>query len=217
MVLDAAKALGLRDGENPARWRGHLDQLLPKRRKRSKGHHSALPFRGIKRFVRDLRSRPAVAARALEFVILTAARTSEVLLADWSEIDLKHALWIVPPERMKSEREHRVPLSSAAVEILAITPSAKRKGLIFAREGTSLPLTNMAMPMLLRRMGLTETVHGFRSTFRDWASETTNFPNEVCEMALAHTIPGKAEAAYRRGDLFEKRKRLMEAWARFCQ
>lgn len=216
MVLDAAKVLGLRDGENPARWRGHLDQLLPKRRKRSKGHHAALPFEKVTDFITDLRHRSAIAARALEFLILTAARTSEVLLADWDEIDLDAGVWIVPAERMKAEREHRVPLSGAARRILEVIPESNRDGLIFKRAGSALPLTNMAMPMLLRRMGVTETVHGFRSTFRDWAAEKTNYSNEVCEMALAHTIPGKAEAAYRRGDLLEKRRKLMEAWSAFC-
>lgn len=215
-VLDAAKANGLREGENPARWRGHLDQLLPRRRKSSQSHHAALPFNRIKRFIRALRDRPAVAARALEFLILTAARTGEVLHADWEEIDLQQRIWAVPADRMKAEREHRVPLSEPALAILKATPPKSRTGLIFQRNGKGVPLSIMAMPMLLRRMNIVETVHGFRSTFRDWASETTNFPNEVCEMALAHTIPGKAEAAYRRGDLFNKRRKLMDAWAKYC-
>lgn len=215
-VLDAAKANGLREGENPARWRGHLDQLLPRRRKSSRGHHAALPFNRIKRFMTKLHERPAVAARALEFLILTAARTAEVLHADWDEIDLRQRIWIVPAERMKAEREHRVPLCEAALEILKATPAKSRSGLIFKNSAKGNALSIMAMPMLLRRMGIEETVHGFRSTFRDWASETTNFPNEVCEMALAHTIPGKAEAAYRRGDLFNKRRKLMDAWAKYC-
>ena len=215
-VLDAAKANGLREGENPARWRGHLDQLLPRRRKSSQGHHAAMPFCRIKRFIKKLRERSAVAARALEFLILTAARTGEVLEADWKEINLRERVWIVPAERMKAEREHRVPLSDAALAILKATPDKSRVGLIFKRSVVGNPLSIMAMAMLLRRMDVDETVHGFRSTFRDWASETTNFPNEVCEMALAHTIPGKAEAAYRRGDLFNKRRKLMDAWAKYC-
>ncbi|GGC15979.1 integrase [Novosphingobium endophyticum] len=215
-VLDAAKANGLREGENPARWRGHLDQLLPRRRKSLQGHHAALPFNRIKRFIRKLRERPAVAARALEFLILTAARTGEVLEAERQEINLRQKVWTVPAERMKAGREHRVPLSDAALAVLTAMPEKSRTGLIFKRSNEGKPLTIMAMPMLLRRMGIEETVHGFRSTFRDWASETTNFPNEVCEMALAHTIPGKAEAAYRRGDLFNKRRKLMDAWARYC-
>jgi integrase len=214
-ILDAAKAAGLRDGENPARWRGHLSLLLPKRR-RGGGHHAALPFHKIRPFMKKLRARPANAARALEFLILTAARTKEILLADWSEVDLRQRVWIVPADHMKADREHRVPLSQPAMDILLATPDDKRTGLIFKGEGSSKPLTIMAMPMLLRRMNVEETVHGFRSTFRDWSSEVTNYPNEVCEMALAHTIPGKAEAAYRRGDLFKKRKALMDSWAKYC-
>ncbi|MBB3956962.1 tyrosine-type recombinase/integrase [Novosphingobium sediminicola] len=216
-VLDAAKAKGLRKGENPARWRGHLDQLLPRRRKGRQSHHPALPFEDIQEFISELRKRPAVAARALEFVILTAARTGELLEANWKEIHLEQRLWVVPADRMKAGREHRVPLCGRALEILLATPKAERRGLIFKRNADGNPLTNMAMPMLLRRMKVDVTVHGFRSTFRDWAAETTNFSNEVCEMALAHTIPGKAEAAYRRGDLFNKRRKLMEAWAEYCE
>lgn len=215
-VLDAARVKGLRTGENPARWRGHLDQLLPRRRHGGRGHHAALPFDEIVSFMKNLRERKAVAARALEFLILTAARTAEILDADWKEIDWKRGLWIVPAGRMKAGKEHRVPLSPPAVALLTAMPAASRKGRIFKRGDEELALTNMAMPMLLRRMKIEDTVHGFRSTFRDWAAEETNFPNEVCEMALAHTIPGKAEAAYRRGDLFQKRCRLMNAWAQFC-
>ncbi|WP_408589409.1 tyrosine-type recombinase/integrase [Novosphingobium sp.] len=215
-VLDAAKANGLRDGENPARWRGHLDQLLPRRRKSRQGHHAALPFDQMQSFMSKLSDRPAVAARALEFLILTAARTSEVLDANWDEIDLRQRIWIIPANRMKAEREHRVPLSDSATAILIATPETERTGLIFKRTAEEQPLSIMAMSMLLRRMGIQATVHGFRSSFRDWASETTNFPNEVCEMALAHTIPGKAKAAYRRGDLFNKRCELMAAWAKYC-
>lgn len=215
-VLDAAKVAGLRDGDNPARWRGHLDQLLPKRRKGGRGHHAALPFHRIKPFIRKLRARDAVAARALELIILTAARSSEVINAAWDEFDLRQKVWIVPAERMKTGREHRVPLAAPVVALLSATPEKDREGLVFKRTADGKPLTNMAMPMLLRRMEVDETVHGFRSTFRDWAAETTNFSNEVCEMALAHSIPGKSEAAYRRGDLFKKRRRLMEGWAKYC-
>ncbi|WHU04415.1 site-specific integrase [Sphingomonas sp. NIBR02145] len=214
-ILDAAKVAGFRDGENPARWRGHLNQLLPKR-PGCRGHHAALAFQKIRPFMKKLRTRPANAARALEFLILTAARTKEVLLADWSEIDLRQKLWIVPAEHMKAGRVHRVPLSDPALEILLATPEDKRSGFIFKGEGLEKPLTIMAMPMLLRRMKVDATVHGFRSTFRDWSSEETNYPNEVCEMALAHSIPGKAEAAYRRGDLLKKRKALMDSWAKYC-
>ncbi|MDE1918981.1 MAG: integrase family protein [Sphingomonadales bacterium] len=170
-VLDAARAKRLRSGENPARWRGHLDQLLPRRRHAGRGHHAALPFGEIGSFIKDLRERKAVAARALEFLILTASRTTEVLEADWKEIDWKRGLWIVPAVRMKAGREHRVPLSPPALALLMALPAASRKGRIFKRGDEDLPLTNMAMPMLLRRMGIEDTVHGFRSTFRDWAAE----------------------------------------------
>jgi integrase len=181
-----------------------------------RGHHAALPFAKIKVFIRKLRAREGTAARALEFLILTAARTNEIVAAQWDEIDLRQKVWIVPAERMKSGREHRVPLSTPALCLLKTTPEEQRVGLIFKTVVRDKPLSNMAMPMLLRRMGRPETVHGFRSTFRDWASETTNIPNEVCEMALAHVIAGKTEAAYRRGDLFIKRRKLMKKWAKYC-
>lgn len=216
MILDAAKALGLRDGENPARWRGNIKQLLPKQRRGRRGHHAALPYWKVQRFVGDLRSRPGLAARALEFTILTAARTSEVLLADWREFDLPRKTWVIPADRMKMGIEHRVPLSSSALSILLTFPESERSGLVFTRSANGLPLTNMAMPMLLRRMQVEATVHGFRSTFRDWAAEETHTPNEVCEMALSHAISGDSEAAYRRGDLFTKRRKLMENWAAYC-
>ncbi len=229
-VLDAAKAKGQRSGENPARWRGHLDQLLPKRQVLTRGHHAALPYDEVPAFMEDLRRRPAVAARALEFAILTACRTSEVLGASWDEIDLEKKVWTIPASRMKAAREHRVPLSARAMEIVeALRADATedqdnhtdaedrhREGYVFPGPKPKEPLSTMAMAMLLRRMKAEITVHGFRSSFRDWASETTGFPHEVCEMALAHTIANKAEAAYRRGDLFEKRRKLMEAWAGYC-
>ena len=221
-VLDAAKAKGLRTGENPARWRGHLDQLLPKRQRLSRGHHTALPYADVPAFMADLRGREATAARALEFAILTAARSGEVLGATWAEVDLDGAVWTVPAARMKAGREHRVPLSSPAVELLqeldAIREAEKAKPSdpVFPSAKGGKPLSSMAMAMLLRRMGSVVTAHGFRSAFRDWASETTGFPHEVCEMALAHTIGNKAEAAYRRGDLFTKRRELMHAWASYC-
>jgi len=217
-VLDAAKAKGHRSGENPARWRGHLDLLLPRRAKASKNHHAALPFAAVADFMRDLKARPALAARALEFTILTAARSGETLGMTWSEVDLDQRLWTVPAERMKAGAEHQVPLSRRAVDILkAVRPNKVRAGdLVFQSNGGA-KLSNMAMAMLLRRMGQDEvTVHGFRSTFRDWAGETTSFPREDVEMALAHTIESKAERAYRRGRALEKRRELMDAWARFC-
>ena len=220
-VLDAAKAKGLRSGENPARWRGHLDQLLPKRQRLSRGHHTALPYVDVPTFMANLRDREATAARALELAILTAARSGEVLGATWAEIDLEGAVWTVPAARMKAGREHRVPLSAHAMELLAGSNAArdvekaKPTDPVFAGP-VGKPLSSMALAMLLRRMGSSVTTHGFRSSFRDWASETTGFPHEVCEMALAHTIGNKAEAAYRRGDLFNKRRGLMDAWARYC-
>ncbi|MGS1015501.1 tyrosine-type recombinase/integrase [Allosphingosinicella humi] len=215
-VLDAAKAKGHRSGENPARWRGHLDQLLPKRQRLSRGHHAALPYDAMPDFMADLRGRSAVAARALEFTILTAARSGEVLGAQWDEIDTEKKVWTIPAERMKAGREHRVPLPPRAMEIVAAMAKLGTEGYLFPGPKPKKPLSSMAMAMLLRRMKAEITVHGFRSTFRDWASETTGFPHEVCEMALAHTIGNKAEAAYRRGDLFDKRRKLMEAWAGYC-
>jgi len=221
-VLDAAKAKGLRTGENPARWRGHLDQLLPKRQRLSRGHHAALPYAEVPAFMADLRAREATAARALEFAILTAARSGEVLGATWAEIDLDAAVWTVPAARMKAGCEHRVPLSACTMELLRGLETArdaetvKPSDPVFTSAKGAMPLSSMAMAMLLRRMGSAVTAHGFRSAFRDWASETTGFPHEVCEMALAHTIGNKAEAAYRRGDLFNKRRGLMDAWASYC-
>lgn len=164
----------------------------------------------------DLRTRSATAARALEFTILTAARSGEVLGAQWNELDLTRKVWTVPAERMKAGREHRVPLSTRALQIVSETSEENRKGFVFAGPRPEAPLSSMAMAMLMRRMKSEVTVHGFRSTFRDWASEATSFQHEVCEMALAHTISNKAEAAYRRGDLFEKRRKLMDAWASYC-
>ena len=215
-VLDAAKAKGLRTGENPASWRGHLDQLLPKRRRLTRGHHAAMAYEQMPEFMQRLRGRIADAARALEFTVLTAARSGEALGALWSEIDLDKRVWTVPSARMKAGREHRVPLSPRAASILAEADENQRSGLVFKGAKADRPLSSMAMAMLLRRMHVDVTVHGFRSAFRDWASETTGFAHEACEMALAHAIANKAEAAYRRGDLFEKRRLLMEAWADYC-
>lgn len=215
-ILDAARAKGHRAGENPARWRGHLDQVLPKRQKLTRGHHTALPYDTVPRFMEDLRTRPATAARALEFVILNASRTSEALGAKWNEIDLEKKLWTIPADRMKAAREHRVPLSLRSLKILAEQKKKDADGYVFGGPKPKMPLSTMSMAMLLRRMKYDITVHGFRSTFRDWASETTGFSHEVCEMALAHTIANKVEAAYRRGDLFEKRRKLMEAWTNYC-
>jgi integrase len=216
-VLDAAKAHGLRSGENPARWRGHLDQLLPKRQRLTRGHHAAMPYADVPAFMSDLQSRQATAALALEFAILTAARSGEVLGARWDEFDLDRAVWTVPARRTKAGREHRVPLSPRALGIIKRSHEIRTNDFVFAGEKPKKPLSGMAMEMMLRRMKIENaTVHGFRSSFRDWAAECTNFPNEVCEAALAHVIENKAEAAYRRGDLFDKRRKLMEAWADYC-
>lgn len=217
-VLDAAKVKGLRSGENPARGRGHLDLLLPKRSKTSVKHHAALPFADVATFMADLRKRPAVAARALEFTILTAARSGEVRGATWAEIDLENKLWTVPAGRMKAGAVHEVPLSDAAITVLN---SVNEEGLkpddfVFpAPRGGS--LSDMALSQLLKRMDRGNiTVHGFRSTFRDWVGETTQFEREVVEMALAHTVASAVERAYRRGRALEKRRELMTAWAEYC-
>lgn len=214
-VLDAAKVRGYRQGENPARWRGHLSQILPARTRLSRGHHKAAPYDAVPDLVEALQKRKAVAALALEFTILTASRTGEVLGARWAEFDLGKAIWTVPAERMKAGREHRVPLSPRSVEILGQVQQLGSDWVFPGAKGGQ--LSGMAMSMLLRRMKVDVTVHGFRSSFRDWAAECTAFPHEVCEMALAHTIGNKGEAAYRRGDLFEKRRRLMDEWAGFCR
>jgi integrase len=208
-VLDWATARGYRQGENPARWRGHLENLLPKKSKvRRVEHHAALPYPEIAEFLAELRARGGIAARALEFAILTAARTGEVIGARWTEIDLGARLWTVPGSRMKAGREHRVPLSEAAMTLLA---GLKREG------DRVFPLSDKALVKVLHRMGRDDlTVHGMRSTFSDWCAEQTSFPSEVREMALAHAVGDKVEAAYRRGDLFEKRRQLAEAWSRHC-
>lgn len=213
-VLDAAKARGYRSGENPARWRGHIAQILPARARLSRGHHKALAYDAVPAFVADLRQRQAAAALALEFVMLTATRTNEALGATWDEVDLDKAIWTIPANRMKAGREHRVPLTPRAVEILETMKMLDKPTLFSGDKGKQ--LSGMAMAMLLRRMGVDVTVHGFRSAFRDWSAECTGYAHEVCEMALAHTIGNKAEAAYRRGDLFEKRRRLMAEWSDFC-
>lgn len=214
-VLDSAKARGLRSGENPARWRGHLEQLLPKRQRLSRGHHAALPYDAVPAFMRRLRKAESPAARALEFTVLTAARTGETLGALWSEFDLEKRIWTIPATRMKAGAEHRVPLDKRVIDLLQGLSRSEQSEFVF-RGTTGNTLSNMAMPMLLRRLELPVTVHGFRSSFRDWASEQTTFAHETCEQALAHTISNKSEAAYRRGDQLEKRRALMEAWSSFC-
>jgi len=219
-VLDWATVRGYRHGENPARWRGHLEMLLPSRSKvRKTQHHSALPYAELPAFLIKLREQEGGAARALEFTILTAARTSETINAKQTEIDRQNKLWIVPAERMKAGKEHRVPLSDRALAILDEVSQTEdeKENFVFSGRSLGRPLSNMAMLKLLQRMGRTDlTVHGFRSTFRDWAAERTKFANEVVEMALAHVVDDKTEAAYRRGDLFEKRRQLVAAWAAYC-
>jgi integrase len=216
-VLDAAKAQGLRSGENPARWRGHLDQLLPKRQRLARGHHAAMNYSDVPVFMSDLQARQATAAVALEFAILTAARSGEVRGARWEEIDLDRAVWTVPPRRMKGGREHRVPLSQRARNIVNTMYEGRDSDFVFAGQKPGRPLSVQTFLRLLSRMKIEGvTVHGFRSAFRDWAAECTNFPNEVCEAALAHSIGNQVEAAYRRGDLFDKRRKLMDAWAVYC-
>jgi integrase len=217
-ILDYAAARGWRSGENPARWRGHLDKLLPKKTKvRQVQHHAALPHAELGAFMAELRQQNGIAARALDFAILTAARTSEVIGARWSEVNLAERLWTVPAERMKPGREHRVPLSQPALAVLRDMAAIRLGDFVFPGNSAAGKLSNMAMLALLRRMGRGDlTAHGFRSTFSDWAAERTGFPAEVREMALAHAVGDKVEAAYRRGDLFQKRRQIMDAWAKFC-
>jgi integrase len=217
-VLDWAKVGEFRDGENPARWKGHLEHKLPKKSKVAKvEHHAALPYSEIGAFMMALRQQEGIAARALEFTILTAARTGEVIAARWDEINSAERLWTVPSERMKASREHRVPLSEWAMTMLDEMQKIRLSDFVFPGAKVARPISNMAMTMVLRRMGRNDlTVHGFRSTFSDWCAERTAFPSEVREMALAHVVGDRVEAAYRRGDLFEKRRQLAEAWARYC-
>lgn len=216
-VLDWAKVRGYRDGENPARWRGHIDKILPPRNKVQKPeHHAALPYAEIGEFMVDLRSREGISARALEFSVLCASRSGEVRNAEWREFDLVGKVWTIPADRMKAGKEHRVPLSDAAVALLKALPRIEGSDHAFpAPRGGA--LSDMALTAVLKRMGRDDlTQHGFRSTFRDWAGETTSYPREVIEHALAHQLKDKAEAAYQRGDLLAKRGRLMKDWAKFC-
>lgn len=217
-VLTWATVRGYRAGENPARWRGHLSEVLPERGKvKGVKHHAALPPAELAAFMATLRKQEGMAALALEFTILTAGRTSEVLGARWAEMDLTEKVWTVPGERMKGGREHRVPLSSQALALLERVQALGVKGWVFPSPNKRKALSNMAMLALLERMGRSDlTVHGFRSTFRDWAGDHTTFPREVAEAALAHVIGDKAEQAYRRSDALEKRRKLMQAWADFA-
>jgi len=217
-IFTAARVKKLREGTNPAAWRGYLDAVLPSpkavKRQRGEKHHKALPYREIPRFMTQLREQDGLAALALEFLILNANRTSEVLQAKWEEIT--DGLWIIPANRMKAKKEHRVPLCRRSIEILQIAHERTQANqYIFSMRDK--PLSNMTLSAVLKRMGEDATVHGFRSTFRDWVAEETDHSHEVAEMALAHTIGNRVEAAYRRGDLLERRRRMMEHWQRYCE
>ena len=215
-VLDFAKVRGWRSGENPAFWRGHLKNVLPPRRKLTRGHHAAMPYAEVPAFFLRLHGSTAMAARALEFLILTAARSGEVLNARWAEIDLSEGVWSVPAQRMKAGRLHRVPLSATALAILAGLGSARISEFVFPGQRPGRPLSSSAMEMLLRRMKADEyTSHGFRSAFRDWTGDRTDFSRDIAEAALAHRVGDATEQAYRRSDALDKRRLLMEAWTAY--
>lgn len=213
-VLDYAKAKGWRSGDNPARWNGHLKNALPIRKKESVKHHEAMQYQSVPEFYQSLSD--AMAAKALQFLILTASRSNEVLGAMWDEFDLDAGVWTVPKTRMKARVEHRVPLVPQAIAIIEALKEIRTCDYVFFGQRPKRPLSNMAMDMLLRRMEVEVTVHGFRSSFRDWAGDATNFPRDVAEAALAHTVGNKVEAAYRRGDALDKRRKMMIAWANYC-
>ena len=228
LVLNYARGRGLRTGENPAVWRGNLDAVLPKPRKVTAiVHHPALPYERMPAFLAALRRRTGLGARSLEFAILTAARTGEVRGARWSEIDMQARLWLVPAPRMKARREHRVPLSAAVLALLKALPKVAGEDLVFPGMRRGTPLSNMAMaahvramnepvPVFVSRTNEPVVPHGFRSSFRDWAAEVTHYPHEIAELALAHAVGSKVEAAYRRGDMFDKRRQMMDDWADWC-
>ncbi|SFH99102.1 tyrosine-type recombinase/integrase [Modicisalibacter xianhensis] len=222
-VLDYAAAHKYRDESNPARWRGHLDKLLAKpSRVKSVSHHPAMPYEEVAVFMAELQGYTSISSKALQLLILTATRTSEVLRTQWPEIDLEKATWTIPADRMKARREHRVPLSIQAVSLLSDLPRVQSNPYVFPGARIGRPLSNMAMLQLMRGMGYgvggvhgDYVPHGFRSSFRDWSGEVSSYPRDVAEMALAHTIENKVEAAYRRGDLFEKRRSMMQDWSDF--
>ena len=215
-VLDYAKAIGLRDGENPARWKGHLDHILPGRQKLQRGHHAAMPYQEVPAFMTQLVAVDGFSARALELCILTATRSGEVLNAEWGEVDFDKAVWTVPAIRMKTAKAHAVPLSARAVGVLRDLHAKRLNDFIFPSTKPRKPLSNMAMTAVMRRLGQGHfTVHGFRSSFRDWAGDATSFPRDVAEMALAHTVGDEVEQAYRRGSALAKRRKLMDAWASY--
>jgi integrase len=217
-VLDAAKAQGYRSGENPAQWKGNLAHLLAKRGILTRGHHAALPYQDVPAFIAKLREEHAIQARALEFCILTATRSGEVFGAQWGEIDLDAKVWTIPGGRMKSAREHRVPLCDRALEIVQKMEEARTGDLVFPGQRRGRPFGSNAMSGVLRRLGVKDaTVHGFRSAFRDWCGNETHFRREIAEAALAHTTGDQTERAYRRSDALEKRRALMDAWAAYCE
>jgi len=218
-VLDWCRVRGYRQGENPARWKGHIEALLPRKSKVAPvEHHPAMPYGEVAAFLAELRYVESSAARALEFAILTAARSGEVIGARWDEIDIPNRLWIVPAARMKSGREHRVPLSPPAMAVLEKIAETRYSDWVFSGRQVGQPIGKMAMLLTLQRVSGRDdiSVHGFRSSFRDWCAELTQYPSELAEMALAHSINSAVEAAYRRGDMFDRRRKLAEAWGRFC-
>jgi integrase len=210
-VLDAAKAAGERTGENPARWRGHLSELLSKPEKLQRGHHKAMPYKEVPAFMRRLGTMNSVSSMAVEFTVLTAARSGETRGATWSEI--QDDVWTVPADRAKGGREHRVPLPDRAMAILAAMRAKRLNDLVFPGQKSGKPLSDMSLSAVLRRLHVDATVHGFRSSFRDWAGDATDFPRELAEAALAHLVGDETERAYRRGDALKRRRELMEAWA----
>jgi len=217
-VLDAARAKGFRHGPNPALWRGHLDKLLPRRPKVSRGHHAAMPYEKVGKFIGRVRKLGTVGALAVEFTVLTATRTGEVLGATWDEFDARSALWTIAARRMKSGRVHRVPLSDRAVAIIGQLGKMRSGEFVFSGRKADRPLGNMSMATVLRRLEIEDaTMHGFRSSFRDWVGNETHFSREIAEAALAHVVGDAAEQAYRRGDALEKRRALMEAWAIYLE
>lgn len=217
-VLNAAKARGLRSGENPAAWRGHLELLLPKRQKLQRGHHAAMEYKDMPEFIKQLRLSVGLAARALEFLILAACRSGEVRNLEWSELDMENGVWTIPAEKMKAGKQHRIPLTDQMIEIVGIAETFKQDGVyVFPGLSGKKPMTDSALSAVLKRMELTNvTVHGFRSSFRDWAGDATDHPRELAEAALAHVVGDSSERAYRRRDALEKRTVLMQDWADFC-
>ena len=216
-VLDAARAKGLRSGDNPAAWRGHLKHLLAKRPKIARSHHAAMAYGEVAAFMSRLRADSAIAASALQLCILTAARSGEVYGARWAEMDLTDKVWTIPAERMKAGRAHRIPLSSQAVALLSELKEGATSDFVFESPRGGRPLSHVAMAKVIDRLGVNNaTVHGFRSSFRDWAGNETSFPREIAEAALAHVVGDQAEQAYRRSDALERRRKLMQAWANYC-